>query len=247
MTIRILEVCADSIDSVVAAAKGGAARVELCSGLAEGGITPSVGLVRAALRQGIKVNVLIRPRGGDFIYSPEETECMIDDVKAVVAEGVNGVVIGALTSDGDVDMDVCRRLIAAAGDAEITFHRAFDVCRDPERALEDIVSLGCHRLLTSGQAPTAELGIEMLARLHRQSAGRISIMAGSGVGESNARKIVTGSGVNELHASARHRIPSKMNFRNETVKMGASDFDEYSRMVTSEEIVRNIIYEINKD
>ena len=245
MTLRTLEVCADSIESVAAAAQGGATRVELCSGLSEGGVTPSVGFVKAALAQGIKVNVLIRPRGGDFIYTPEEADCMITDIKTFVKEGVNGVVIGALTPDGNIDMELCRRLVDAAEGIEITFHRAFDLCRNPMEALEDIISLGCHRLLTSGQATSAEKGVKLLAQLHHQSAGRITIMAGSGVNETNARMIATESGVSELHASARHKIGSKMTFRNENVSMGAKGSDEYSRMVTSAEIVKKIISEIN--
>jgi len=242
---RSLEVCADSIDSVTAACLGGARRVELCSGLAEGGVTPSLGFVRAALRHDIKVNVLIRPRGGDFIYTPEEVECMLTDISDFVAEGVNGVVIGALNSDGDIDCVTCRRLIDAAGSAEITFHRAFDLCRNPEVALENIISLGCCRLLTSGQARSAEAGVEMLARLHRLAAGRISIMAGSGVSAANARKIIQASGVDELHASARRPVESTMTYRNKNVSMSSDDTNEYSRMVTSPEIVKNIISEIN--
>lgn len=245
MKLRTLEVCADSLDSVAAALEGGAARVELCSGLAEGGVTPSLGLVKAAVHSGIKVNVLIRPRGGDFVYTPAETECMITDIRAVTAAGANGVVIGALTPEGDVDMELCARLVEAAGEAEITFHRAFDVCREPIKALEDVIALGCNRLLTSGQAPTALEGTGLLAKLRIAAGQRLSVMAGSGVSVKNARMIVERSGVNELHASARVAVPSSMVYRNERVKMGAPEMDEYSRMVTSAESVRNIINEIN--
>jgi copper homeostasis protein len=245
MKLRTLEVCADSLDSVAAALEGGAARVELCSGLAEGGVTPSLGLVKAAVQSGIKVNVLIRPRGGDFVYTPAETECMITDIRAVTAAGANGVVIGALTPEGDVDMELCARLVEAAGEAEITFHRAFDVCREPMKALEDVIALGCNRLLTSGQAPTALEGAGLLAKLRIAAGERLSVMAGSGVSVKNARMIVERSGVNELHASARVAVPSSMVYRNERVKMGAPEMDEYSRMVTSAESVRNIINEIN--
>ena len=141
---RILEVCAGSVQSVIAARDGGAARVELCSALEIGGITPSIGLIAEARKiEGIALNVLIRPRGGDFLYNESEIKCMEQDIATAQQLGANGVVIGALTPQGDIDMDCCRRLIAKAGDMSITFHRAFDMCREPHKALEDIISLGC--------------------------------------------------------------------------------------------------------
>ncbi|WP_435052599.1 copper homeostasis protein CutC, partial [Paramuribaculum intestinale] len=153
---NLLEVCAGDIESVYAASRGGAQRVELCSALADGGITPSTGFIRQAVRvPGMKVHVLIRPRGGDFLYTPEEVASMTDDIVAAREAGAHGVVIGALTPDGDIDMDACRHMMEAAAGMNVTFHRAFDLCRDPFEALDDIIALGCNRLLTSGQAASA--------------------------------------------------------------------------------------------
>ena len=152
----ILEVCCGDIQSIYAAKTGGAHRIELCSALSEGGVTPSAGLIREAVSSGIPaVHILIRPRGGDFLYSEDEIRLMETDIRCAVSSGVDGVVIGALTSDGDIDMTTCRRLIETAGDCSVTFHRAFDLCRNPQKALEDIISLGCDRILTSGLARSA--------------------------------------------------------------------------------------------
>lgn len=244
---KILEVCAGDIDSVIAAAAGGASRVELCSALGEGGVTPSIGFIRSALKvPGIKVHVLIRPRGGDFLYTPEEVDCMVDDIVAAREAGVQGVVIGALTPEGDIDVDACRKMVAAAAGISVTFHRAFDLCRDPRKALEDIITLGCDRILTSGQAQTALEGKQKLAELVRQANGRIIILAGAGVSQHNAAEILSASGTNEIHASARASVPSKMEYRHCGVSMGTPGSDEYSRKVTSPEIVKEIVSRINQ-
>ncbi|MCC8071053.1 MAG: copper homeostasis protein CutC [Bacteroidales bacterium] len=239
----ILEVCAGDIDSVKAAAEGGAARVELCSGLAEGGVTPSIGLIRQALKvPGIKVHVLIRPRGGDFLYTTEEVDCMVDDIREAVKAGVHGVVIGALDPDGNVDREACRRMVEAAGkDVNITFHRAFDLCRAPLEALEDVIALGCNRILTSGCAASALEGVDMLRSLVEKADGRLTILAGGGVSPDNARKIAESAGVKELHASARHTIGSPMRYRHEGVSMGTPGTDEYARKVTSPALVSAIV------
>lgn len=244
---RILEVCCGDIDSVEAAAAGGADRVELCSALGEGGVTPSIGLIRSALAvPGIRVHVLIRPRGGDFLYDKKEVDCMVDDIVAAREAGAHGVVIGALTADGDIDMNACSRMMDAAAGISVTFHRAFDMCRDPRKALEDIISLGCDRVLTSGQAASACEGKETLAEMVRQAAGRITILAGAGVSPDNAADIIAASGTNEVHASARHTIGSGMKYRHQGVSMGTPGSDEYSRKVTSPDIVRQIVEEINR-
>ena len=202
--MRRLEVCAGSIESIKAAYKGGAYRVELCSALSEDGLTPSVGMIRYAKSlEGLKVNVLIRPRCGDFVYTDEEVRCMADDIRVCGELGVDGVVIGALTPQGDIDLEVCRRLAECAKGMSITFHRAFDVCRRPFEALEQIIALGCDRLLTSGQAPTADKGIDMLRQLVSKAQGRLIIMPGSGVNPQNAAAILDEAGTTEIHASAR--------------------------------------------
>ncbi|MDE5821975.1 MAG: copper homeostasis protein CutC [Paramuribaculum sp.] len=243
---NLLEVCAGDIDSVIAAAQGGASRVELCSALGEGGVTPSIGFIRSALQvQGIRVHVLIRPRGGDFLYTPQEVDCMVDDIVAAREAGVHGVVIGALTPDGEIDMNACRKMMEAAAGISVTFHRAFDLCRDPFKALEDIISLGCDRILTSGQAQTALEGKENLAELVKQADGRIIILAGAGVSQSNAAEILNASGTGEIHASARTSVESGMKFRHSGVSMGTPGSDEYSRKTTSADIVKQIVSQIN--
>lgn len=237
-----LEICTGSLESVLAAKAGGAHRVELCSALSEGGVTPSIGLIRQARKvEGLKLHVLIRPRGGDFLYTPEEVDIMESDIIAARECGADGVVIGALTHEGDIDIATCQRLIRVAGDMSITFHRAFDMVRDAEKALEDVIALGCHRILTSGLMPTAEQGMDNLRRLVEQAAGRIIIMPGSGVNPQNASKILGFIGGNEIHASARSARQSLMEYRNPDVTMGAKDADEYSRLETDPEIVKAIL------
>lgn len=247
MTEPILEVCCGDIDSVRAAAEGGARRVELCSGLAEGGFTPSAALIRAALRYAgrIKVNVLIRPRGGDFLYSDEEKDIMLQDAVLACDAGANAVVCGALLPDGNIDRDFCRNLATRCRGAELTFHRAFDLCADPFRALDELIDLGFSRILTSGQAPTALQGTELLRRLQEHAGDRLTILAGGGVNPDNAAEIVRLAGVRELHASAREPLASRMEFRLPGVAMGTPGSDEYSRLSTSSSIVRKIVKAIS--
>lgn len=236
----MLEICAGSWDSVLAARDGGADRVELCSGLAEGGLTPSLGLIRAACRlDGLKVHVLIRPRGGDFLYTETEAALMEDDIRSAIDAGADGVVVGSLTPDGDVDTLQLRRWVAAAGGRNVTFHRAFDLCRQPEQALQDIADCGCNRLLTSGQADKAINGLPLLARLVVRAGDRLSIMPGSGVNAANAVSILTATGAHELHASARRTVMSQMRFRHGGVSMG-QPADEYMRLETHPDEVRAI-------
>lgn len=240
--IRTVEICAADIDSVAAAAEGGAGRVELCSALGEGGLTPSAGLIEKAVADGrVQVNVLIRPRGGDFLYTPREVEIMEADIRLCRTLGAHGVVIGALNADGGIDTSVCRRLIDAAGNLSVTFHRAFDVCRDTDRALEDIIDLGCRRILTSGHAPSALEGAAEIRRLKALAGGRVYLMAGGGVTPANAARIAELSDADELHGSARVAVPSLMRYRVDGVKMGAPDADEYLRHSTGPDVVRAIV------
>ncbi len=242
---HILEVCAADIDSALNAKAGGAERIELCSALSEGGISPSYGLAKQALALGMKVHALIRPRGGDFLYNPHEIDTMVDDIEALRRLGVHGVVIGALTPDGDIDVAACRRMVEAAEGINITFHRAFDRCRCPQEALEQIIALGCNRLLTSGQAPTALQGAELIASLVRQAAGRIIIMPGCGVNANNAAQILSLTGATEIHASASGNVASMMNFARSDVYMGAKDANEDVRKVTDAQAVKAILDAIN--
>lgn len=242
----MLEVCVTTPEGACAAAEGGAGRVELCSALGEGGVTPSWGLMRQ-VRQvpGLRMHVLIRPRGGDFVYSRAEVECMIDDIKAAAECGVDGVVTGALLPTGDIDMDVCRRLVEAAAGMSVTFHRAFDLCRDPFKALDDIMALGCDRLLTSGCASSALAGSGLIADLRIRAAGRLTLLPGGGVNPGNAAEIMRLTGCRELHASARSSLASVMTYRRDGVAMGAPGSDEYCRLETSAEIVRGIVKAMN--
>ena len=200
---KYLEVCCGDLQSVRAAKEGGAHRIELCRALDVDGLTPSEEMMEAAIGMGIPIQVLIRPREGDFVYNEEEVESMLGDIRLAKKLGTNGVVIGALRPDGSIDEATIRRLVDEAEGLSITFHRAFDVCSQPLEALEQIISLGCHRLLTSGQAPTAEQGIPLIKKLVEQSAGRIIIMPGAGVNVNNVHKILSETGANEIHGSLR--------------------------------------------
>lgn len=241
MRQRMLEICCGDIDSVIAAAQGGADRVELCSALSEGGLTPSTGLIQAAVNvPGIRVHVLIRPRSGDFLYNDAELDIMKADIRVARDIGAHGVVIGALTADGDIDLETCSALMEDAKGMDVTFHRAFDVCRNPGNALEQIIKLGCTRILTSGQAPSAAEGTGALRRLNELAGGRITLLAGAGVSVSNAEAIINEAGVSELHASARHTINSDMRYRNRQVSMGQKGTDEYSRLTTDARIVKEL-------
>ncbi len=236
------EVCANSVESCIAAEKGGADRVELCASIPEGGTTPSLGeMVQARRRIGIRLHVIIRPRGGDFIYSPLEVATMADDIRAAIMAGADGLVFGCLDTAGEVDMAAMRRLLAVADGKPITFHRAFDRCCNPQRALEQIAELGIARILTSGQQPTAPEGAELLRRLQMQSAGRVRIMAGCGVNETNISQLAEATGIREFHFSARERVESAARHFNGSVAMGAADADERSRLVTTSRRVRDTI------
>ena len=200
---KCLEVCCGDLQSVRAAKEGGAHRIDLCRALEVDGLTPSAEMMASAIGLGIPVQVLIRPREGDFIYNEDEVETMLHDIRQAQKLGANGVVIGALRPDGSVDEETIRRLVGEAEGLSITFHRAFDVCTKPLEALEKIISLGCHRLLTSGQAATAEQGIPLIKELVEQSAGRLIIMPGAGVNAKNALKILSETGAREIHGSLR--------------------------------------------
>lgn len=237
---KVLEICCSDIDSVHLAIEGGADRIELCSALSEGGLTPSAGLISEAVKCGITVNTLIRPRGGDFVYNKAETKIMLSDITTAASLGVNGVVIGALCPNGTIDIDVCTALINQAKklNLDVTYHRAFDLCSNPESALESIIQLGANRLLTSGLAATALDGAKKIRRLCEIADGRIKIMAGCGVTPRNITEIIDKTGVTEIHASAKTLVKSPMEYINPNAKMGS--VDDYSRIVTSRETVQEL-------
>lgn len=233
---RILEICCGDVGSVDAAVSGGADRIELCCALSEGGLTPSAAMIKRAVGRGVPVNVLIRPRRGDFLYSDEEIGVMADDIREAVRLGASGVVIGALDKDGDVDMAAMRKMILAAGNVDVTFHRAFDLCRNPEEALECAIKLGCGTILTSGLRKNALDGAAMIRRLHEMAEGRISIMAGCGVNPDNAAGILRISGADAIHGTASVKIGSEMVYRSSSACMGA-ECDEYARNTTDPAVV----------
>ena len=227
------EICANSVASCIAAQEGGADRVELCAGIPEGGTTPSFGMIRNARENiSIALNVIIRPRGGDFLYSESELREMVYDIQAAKELGADGLVFGCLRPDGSVDKEAMSVLMEAAGGTPVTFHRAFDHTNDPFKALEDIISLGCTRILTSGCRPTALEGAELLAGLVEKAGDRIIIMPGCGVREGNIAEIARLSGAREFHFSARESVESGMFFRNPQVAMGSED-DPYGYDVTT--------------
>lgn len=238
------EVCANSVESCLAAQAGGADRVELCAGIPEGGTTPSYGDIATAreLLTHTRLHVIIRPRGGDFLYTPLEQRIMLKDIENARRLGADGVVFGCLTPEGDIDITLMKQLLEAAQGMSVTFHRAFDVCRQPKQALETLIQLGFHRILTSGAQPTAEQGIPLLKELQAQASGRIILLAGCGVNENNIARIASETGIREFHFSAREQLTSGMQFRNEAVSMGGTVcIDEYSRPVTTAERVRKTI------
>ncbi len=200
---RFLECCCTDAAEAVEAMNGGAGRIELCEDLSCGGVTPSRSNLEATLRAvNIPVNVLVRARGGDFVYDEAEIPAMIGSVRMCRELGVNGVVIGALRKDGSVDVEAVRRLIAEAGGLHITFHRAFDECADPFKALEDIIALGCDRLLTAGHASNVNDGERTLKELNDRAEGRIVILAGSGVRPGNIARLEASTGCKEFHSSS---------------------------------------------
>ena len=204
---REFELCVETLQACAAAAEGGADRIELCAALGEGGVTPSHGLIRVALTFALPVHLLVRPRGGDFIYSDDEFRAMCTDVEDAVNLGVAGIVTGMLTTDGEVDRERTATLVRLAAGRPVTFHRAFDHTRDLRASLETLIGLGCSRVLTSGGKPTVMEGRETLASLIQQAAGRIRIAAGGGVTLANAADLLRIDGL-DLHASLRGHAPA---------------------------------------
>lgn len=226
----MVEVCANGVESCLAAQQGGADRVELCAGIPEGGTTPSYGEIKVARRvlTTTRLHVIIRPRGGDFLYSDLEVERMAADIAVCRDLGVDGVVFGCLTADGTIDVEKNRYLMECSQGMSVTMHRAFDRAADPEQALEQIIALGFNRILTSGQQPKAIQGVDLLARLNRQAAGRIILMAGSGVTEQNIKEIRDVTSLNEFHFSGRESVPSAMQYVNPNLYMGRPGANEAS-------------------
>ena len=240
--MRTVEVCCSSLSEVREAVAGGARRVELCAAITCGGVTPSHATIKCITEAAldIDINVLIRPREGGFHYSDEEVDVMCHDIEFCRRMGVHGVVIGALTRNGEIDIEACRRMVEAASDLSITFHRAFDVCVEPLQALEQIIALGCDRLLTSGQKPSAEQGAERIAELISHAAGRIIIMPGAGITPKNIALIEQKTAATEFHSTAAIN-DSDYAYRSADVSFAAYPDYEGLRRHSSREVVLQLV------
>ncbi len=217
----VVEICADSVESATIAEAAGAGRIELCSALTEGGVTPSAGLIEAVRREtNIRLHVLIRPRSGDFLYNDTEFTVMRRDIDTAGECGADGIVTGILRSDGTIDIERTALLAEYAAPMALTFHRAFDLCRDPKKGLEDVIATGASRVLTSGQAKNAIEGASLIRSMIADAGGRIIIMPGGGIDEYNIALLATGTGATEYHLSGRKQRESMMTFRRKGIYMG---------------------------
>ena len=235
----LCEVCIDSVQGAVAAADGGADRVELCANLVEGGTTPSTGMIRAVLAAcSLPVMVMIRPRGGHFVFNATEQTTMLRELEAVLAEPVAGVVVGAVRTNGELDEACVRKLCELTRGRSITFHRAFDQVRDPAHTLAQLIDCGVDRILTSGQAPTAVQAVERLRDLVLVAAGRCSIMPGCGVRADNVARILADTGAHEIHFSGARLTDCPVEFWRSEVPMSAETTpgDLRRRLATAAEI-----------
>ena len=239
----LVEVAVESAAGAKTAQGAGAGRLELCSGLLVGGLTPSVGLITEVGEEiSLPLFVLIRPRPGDFLYDAGELAVMVRDIAEASRHGADGVVVGALDRMGEVDRAAMHTLVDAARPMEVTFHRAFDLAASPERSLETLMSLGVERILTSGQAQSAEAGLPMLRRLTTLAGDRLTIVAGGGVTSAGAPRLVREAGIREVHLSGRAIRESEMQFRRDGVRLGgASAPGEYERSETDPVRIRAVL------
>jgi copper homeostasis protein len=241
-----LEICVDTVGSAIEAQNAGADRIELCNNLSEGGITPGIGTISSARNNlTIGLHVMIRPRGGDFLYTDLEYEIMRREIESCGECGVDGIVLGILESGGTIDVERTARLIEFARPMSATFHRAFDMCNDPFKSLDDVIATGAERLLTSGLKNKADEGTELISQLVRQSGKKIIIMPGSGINESNIELIAMNTGAAEFHLTARKIIESEMTFRRQNISMGSTlNIPEFSRKVVDPDMIRSIIIKL---
>ena len=240
-----VEICVDNLESVITANQFPIDRIELCSALAVGGLTPNLGFIQQAQQiSTIPLALMIRPRAGDFLYSEDEIQIMLNDIATAKQLGIQAVVFGALSANGEIDLATMELLVKASQGMEITFHRAFDLCKDPFVALEQLIDLGCHRILTSGQAETAFDGIPVIQQLVKQANGRIQIMAGCGINADNVKQIIEQTQVPEIHFSAKGQRKSLMNSTS-SATMGSLSQDNVLD-VADEKKIREILCHITK-
>ena len=238
-----LEICVDSVESAVNAQEAGADRVELCDNLSEGGTTPGFGTIISARNNlFIDINVIIRPRGGDFLYSDIEYDIMRRDIEICGENGINGIVLGILHAGGAIDLERTSKLIELPAPMTVTFHRAFDMCSDPVQGLEDIIASGAVRLLTSGQKNNAKDGVELIRQMAIQTGERMIIMPGGGIDETNIAFIASTTKTREFHLTGRKTIDSQMIFRRQGISMGSiPGSNEFTRKVADAGRIRKII------
>jgi len=236
----ILEICCTSFESAEIAAQGGANRIELCDNLFEGGTTPSAGMIRRIKdKVDIGLYVIIRPRGGDFVYSDDEFMIMQEDIKLCRENGVNGIVSGVLLANGDIGVERTKRLVGLAGEMDFTFHRAFDLVRDPEKSLQDVISTGASRILTSGLQNNVVQGREMLKNLVELAGENIKIMAGGGLKSTNIQEIIDNTGCREFHTTAKVWVDSRFSYQSDVKMNGLADIPEDKLMRASiEEVIK---------
>ena len=237
------EISIDSVQSAINAERAGAQRVELCAGLSEGGTTPSIGMIKT-VRKNIKLQmfVIIRPRGGDFLYSDSEFDVMCNDISEAKKNGADGIVAGALTADGNIDVEKTKKMVELTYPLPFTFHRAFDMCKNPQEALEQLIRMKVSRILTSGQRHSAEAGIDLLTEIVKQADERIIIMPGAGININNIVQLIKKTKATEYHFSGKKTFASKMTYFNENISMGSSkEIDEYSIMVSDYDTIYSVI------
>lgn len=241
----LLEISLDSVESAIAAQRGGAGQVELCANLVEGGTTPSAGLIATVRKEiSIRLQVMVRPRGGDFCYSTQEFEVMKRDILMARQLRADGIVLGVLRRDGTIDVKRTRELVELCKPTSVTFHRAFDMTADLPKALEAVIESGAARVLTSGGGAAAEDALDVIRGLVQAARGRISVMVCGGVREHNARRIVEATGAREIHVGhggVEVAVASEMQHRNEKISMGSVPGREYGHFVVSEERVRSLV------
>jgi copper homeostasis protein len=249
MKKKKLEICCFSVESAIKAEKYGADRIELCDNHPEGGTTPSYASVKLSLRKlGIPVNVIVRPRGGDFLYSPLEYEIIKEDVLALKKLGANGVVVGFLKSNGEIDLERTKEIVDLARPMEVTFHRAFDMCRDPLSALEQLKETGITRILTSGAKSNVMEGIELLVELVEKAGGQISIMPGCGVNDKTLPKLMERTKAFEFHSASMKFVDSLMEYFNKDVSMGGIEgIDEYKIVSVDGDKIKAMAQILNSD
>lgn len=249
MTQRKLEICCFTAQSAFKAAQAGAHRIELCDNIADGGTTPSFATIKWVVGHlQIPVNVIVRPRGGDFLYSATEYELIKEDIKQIKSLGANGIVIGFLTAEGDIDLQRTAEIVALAAPLEVTFHRAFDMCRDPFVALEQLKKLGIARILTSGGYPTAEKAAHILAQLVQKAENKIVIMPGSGINDQNLAKMIASTQAVEFHSSAKTHIEGGMQFKNDKVSMSGNESPQEFQYISVDEVqIKNMLRILNSE